>query len=86
MRKMLHDSRREAGLTQEQLAVIVGIERTVYNRIERGTRNPDVEVALAIAIALGKKVEDIFLSNHVLKQHQGDLDNSHHTHVLPRTG
>jgi putative transcriptional regulator len=69
MRQELYDARKEYGLTQEQLALASGIERTTYNRIERGTRKPDIDIALRIANALNKTVEDIFLSSYVLNEH-----------------
>lgn len=72
MRQELYDARKKYGFTQEQLARASGIERTTYNRIERGTRKPDIDMALRIANVLNKPVEDIFLSSQVLKKHNED--------------
>jgi len=69
MRKELFKARKAAGLTQEQLALAVGIDRTAYNRIERGARKPPVDVALKIAAVLGKRVEDLFLLDNVHEIH-----------------
>lgn len=40
-------------MTQEQLAKIVGISRTMITEIENGNANPSVEVAKKIAAVLG---------------------------------
>jgi len=59
MRYELRRARKEAKLTQKQLAELVGIERSTYAHIESG-RPPSFKVALAIAAALGGRVEDLF--------------------------
>jgi len=73
MRQALYEARKNAGLTQKQLALVANLDRTVYNRIERGLRKPDVDVAIKIATALNKSVEDIFLTEDVLKKHNKQL-------------
>jgi len=40
MRKTLIEKRREANLTQTQIAEAVGIPVTMYSRIESGKRTP----------------------------------------------
>lgn len=62
-------ARKEVGLTQEQVASAIGIDRSAYSRIENGIQKPSVDVALKIAILLGKKVEEIFLPINVHKLH-----------------
>jgi len=44
---------RSNNLTQEQLAKMVGISRTMITEIENGNANPSVEVAKKIATVLG---------------------------------
>jgi putative transcriptional regulator len=61
--------RKRRGLTQEQVATAVGIDRTAYCRIERGNRRPPVDVAIRIAEVLGVKVEDIFMPADVYVMH-----------------
>jgi DNA-binding XRE family transcriptional regulator len=46
---------------------MVGIDRSFYSRIERGARNPSLDVALKIAEVLKKDVSEIFLPNNVSK-------------------
>lgn len=65
IRKKLREARERAGLTQQELADIVGIDRASYSNIELGKRNPSLEVAIKISKVLGKDVNDIFLINRV---------------------
>lgn len=54
MRQWLKELRRKSpNLTQEQLAKLVGISRTMVTEIENGNANPSVEVAKKIAAVLG---------------------------------
>ena len=50
--KVLRTVRREAGLTQEQLALAADIDRTFVSLIERGERQPTVRVLFKLAAAL----------------------------------
>ncbi|MBI3973315.1 MAG: helix-turn-helix transcriptional regulator [Chloroflexi bacterium] len=45
--------RREAGLTQAQLAKLTGVGQADISRIERGRANPTVSTLAAVAHALG---------------------------------
>ena len=47
-------------MTQEDLAVRVGVSRQTIIAIERGKYNPSVGLALRIARAFGVRVEDVF--------------------------
>lgn len=54
--------RTKKGLTQYQLARILGFRHnTAISRYETGRKKPNLETAQRIALALGAKVEDIFL-------------------------
>jgi putative transcriptional regulator len=50
-------------LTQEDLAVIVGVTRQTINAIENRRYNPSLEVAFKLAKHFEVKIEDIFISN-----------------------
>lgn len=50
LKKLRHESHN---LTQEQLAKMVGISRTMITEIENGNANPSVEVAKKIASVMG---------------------------------
>lgn len=45
--------RENAGISQDAFADVVGVHRTYMSGIERGKRNPSIEVVERIAIALG---------------------------------
>ena len=49
-------ARREAGLTQKELAEKTGIQQTNLSRIENGNGNPSVMTLNRIAQGLGKKL------------------------------
>ncbi|TCT14919.1 helix-turn-helix protein [Natranaerovirga pectinivora] len=53
MREWLIHLRKLKGLTQQQVASKCFIERSYYSQIERGTRNPSINVAKNIASTLG---------------------------------
>ena len=53
-------TRRNAELTQQELAERVGVTRQTIVSIERGRYNPSVGLALLIARAFGVSVESIF--------------------------
>ena len=70
VRRELYQARKSAGLTQEQVANEVGIDRTLYNKIERGKQqNVPVDVAIKIAKLVNRPVENIFLPFNVQEMH-----------------
>ncbi|KNZ42337.1 helix-turn-helix transcriptional regulator [Acetobacterium bakii] len=52
--------RKEKKLTQEQLSNLAGIKRNYYGLIENGLRNPSLDVAIKVAIALNESLESVF--------------------------
>ena len=52
--------RTELGLSQSQLAEMVGVSGNTISSIETGQFSPTTKLALAICIALEKKFEDLF--------------------------
>ena len=56
----IHELRRKLRLTQEELAQRVGVRRETIGALENGKYNPSLKLAMDIAKALGKSVEDIF--------------------------
>lgn len=48
------------GLTQAELADLVGVTRQTIHSIESGKYNPSIELALRLARELGLAVEDLF--------------------------
>ena len=51
--------RKEAGLSQEDLALEADLDRTYISHVERGTRNPTVIVIFKIAKALNTTASEI---------------------------
>ncbi len=60
LKNRLKDIRKEIGLSQTDLANMVGVSRNTISSIETGQFNPTAKLALILAIALEKKFEDIF--------------------------
>lgn len=52
--------RLQAGLSQEAFADKCGLDRTYISGIERGVRNPTLEVIGVIADGLDIKMKDLF--------------------------
>lgn len=65
VRQKLREARESAGLTQQEVASKVGIDRASYSNIELGKRNPSLNVAIKISDLLNKDVNEIFLLNRV---------------------
>ena len=53
--------RKLKGMTQEQLAVAAGMERSYVSDLERGTRNPSVLALGRLANALGIEAHMLLL-------------------------
>ena len=60
LRNRLKEARSELGLTQAELAVRVSVSRKTINTVENGVFVPSTTLALRLAAALGRKVEDLF--------------------------
>lgn len=60
LRNHLKEARAELGLSQSQLAEMVGVSRNTISSIETGQFNPTAKLALILCIALDKKFEDLF--------------------------
>ncbi|MEA3031140.1 MAG: putative transcriptional regulator [Sphingomonadales bacterium] len=55
--------RAERGLTQAALAEAVGVSRKTINTVENGVFVPSTLLALKLARALGRPVEELFFLN-----------------------
>ena len=60
LRNNLPAIRKEKGLSQSELASMVGVSRNTISSIETGQFNPTAKLALILCIALDKKFEEIF--------------------------
>lgn len=53
--------RHEKGISQEELAIRIGVSQRHIAFIESGNRTPSLKIALKIAKFFDIKIEDIFL-------------------------
>ena len=60
LKNRLKVARVEKGLSQTQLAELVGVSRNTISSIETGQFNPSAKLALILCIALDKKFEELF--------------------------
>ena len=60
LKNNLKAARSEKGLSQQQLADMVGGSRNTISSIETGQFNPTAKLALILCIALDKKFEELF--------------------------
>lgn len=60
LKNNLKEFRQKKGLTQEQLADLVGVSRQTIISIERYRYKPTLELGLKLALTLDIKVEGLF--------------------------
>lgn len=60
LKNRLKEARTQVGLSQTQLAEIVGVSRNTISSIETGQFNPTAKLALILCVALDKKFEELF--------------------------
>ncbi len=67
MRELLKQERVKKGLTQQEIANLVGISRVHYTQIENNAnnKNPSFDVAVKIKKVLGYFNDDLFLVSDV---------------------
>ena len=53
--------RQAKGLTQGQLADLVGVRRETIMRLEKAQYNPSLKLAVDISRAVGATIEEIFI-------------------------
>ena len=60
LKNRIKEVRQNAGLSQGELAQLVGVSRNTISSIETGQFSPTAKLALILSIALNKKFEDLF--------------------------
>ena len=60
LRNRLRAARAEKGLSQTQLAELVGVSRQTISSIETGQFNPTAKLALILCVALDREFEELF--------------------------
>ena len=61
MKDRMEEKRKAQGLTEQQLAVLLGVSRQTIISLESGKYNPSILLAHRIAQTFGVRIEDIFL-------------------------
>jgi putative transcriptional regulator len=61
MRTTIKENRARLNMTQEQLADKVGVRRETILWLEKGKYNPSLRLAHDIAMALGMRIDDLFI-------------------------
>ncbi|MBQ7338778.1 MAG: helix-turn-helix domain-containing protein [Clostridia bacterium] len=76
----LVEARLEKGITQIELAKMIGTQRSNICRLESGAQNPSIEMLLKIAAALGKRIdfelsekEETIVQTYILKLYDIEL-------------
>lgn len=60
MRNRIRELRAQKGITQEQLAKIVGVRRETIVFLEQGKYNPSLLLAHTVAQTLGVTIDTLF--------------------------
>lgn len=60
LKNRIKEERQNAGLSQGELADLVGVSRNTISSIETGQFSPTAKLALILCIALNKKFEELF--------------------------
>lgn len=60
LKNRLKEARADRGLSQAELAKLVGVSRNTISSIETGQFSPTAKLALVLCTALDKKFEDLF--------------------------
>ena len=61
MKNRIEERRKAHGMTQQQLAALLGVSRQTIISLESGKYNPSILLAHKIAQTFGVNIEDIFL-------------------------
>lgn len=61
MNNILKELREQHGLTQDELAELVGVSRQTIISLEKGKYDPSIKLAFKLSKVLKTAIEDIFL-------------------------
>jgi putative transcriptional regulator len=61
MKTRIREFRARTGMTQADLADIVGVRRETIVFLEKGTYNPSLRLAHDVARALGTTIDELFI-------------------------
>ena len=60
LKNRIKEVRMEKGLSQAELAEMVGVSRNTISSIETGQYSPTAKLAIILSLALEKKFEELF--------------------------
>ena len=60
MKNRIEEKRKAQGLTQQQLAVLLGVSRQTIISLEKGKYNPSLALAFRLARYFALPIEEIF--------------------------
>ncbi len=60
LKNNIRQARAEKGVSQGELAKLVGVSRQTISSIETGQFNPTAKLALILCLALDKRFEELF--------------------------
>lgn len=61
MKNRIKELRTTLNITQEELAVKAGVRRETIVFLEQGKYNPSLQLAHAVAVALGTTIDTLFI-------------------------
>lgn len=61
LKTRMHEFRKEKNIQQAELAEMVGVRRETIGKLENGKYNPSLKLAMDIAKAFGRSVEEVFI-------------------------
>ena len=61
MNNRIKELRREKGITQDELALTVGVTRQTIISLESGKYNASLQLAYRISKSFGKSIEEVFI-------------------------
>ena len=60
LNEKMRDARQQKGISQTELAKLIGVSRQTVNMIENGDYNPTIALCLKLCKALDKTLNDLF--------------------------
>ncbi len=60
LNERMRQARQQKGISQTELAKLIGVSRQTINMIENGDYNPTIALCLKICKALDKTLNDLF--------------------------
>ena len=60
LNEKMREARQQKGLSQTELAKLIGVSRQTVNMIENGDYNPTIALCLKLCKALDKTLNDLF--------------------------